>query len=134
MTSAAAEGLIDRVARLLVGVADVTRGSDATSLTLAIDGTRAAVQAMTLSEGLEVLSLTQVLAWDLPNTRALRDDIERLSSDLSFGSIKRASDEVTTDVLAHYTFPAGTLGDAALLTMLHLVLSSGVELSRRLTD
>ncbi|GGF28462.1 hypothetical protein [Williamsia phyllosphaerae] len=134
MTATPATDLIDRAARLLDGVADVTRGDDGTSLTLAFEGTRAAVQAMTLSEGLDVLSLTQVLAWDLPNTDALRTDIERLSTNLSFGSIKRASAEVTTDVLQHYTFPAGTLGDAALLTMVHLVLSSGVELSRQLTD
>jgi len=111
-------------------IADVTHTRGQTSLTLAFEGTRAAVQAMTLADGLDVLSVTQVLAWDLPNTDALRDDIERLSSELSFGSIKRASTEVTTDVLQHYTFPAGTLDDTALLTMVHLVLSSGTELSR----
>ncbi len=134
MTTTPAAELIERAARLLESVADVTRGADGTSLTLAYEETRAAIQAMTLSPGLDVLSVTQVLAWDLPNTDALRDDIERLSTNLSFGSIKRASAEVTTDILQHYTFPAGTLDDAALLTMVHLVLSSGVELSRELTD
>ena len=102
---------------------------------MSFDGTRAALQAMSLADGLDVLSLTQVLAWDLPNTEALRDDIDRLAGETSFGSIKRSSvDGVTTDVLQSYTFPAGGLDDVALITMVTLVLSIGADLSRRLTD
>ncbi|MBT0565376.1 hypothetical protein [Williamsia sp. CHRR-6] len=132
--SDSATDLIDRVADLLGTIAEVTRDAGAATLTLSYENSRAAVAAMKLAEGLDVLSVTQVLAWDLPNTDVLRADIERMSGGLNFGSVKRASTGVTTDVLLHYTFPAGTLSDGALLTMMHLVLSSGVELSRRITD
>jgi hypothetical protein len=132
-TPTPAVALMDRAATLISAIGAVDHVAGETSMTVAFEGTRAAVQSMTLSEGLDVLSVTQVLAWDLPNTDALRDDIERLSGQMSFGAIKRASTEVTTDVLAHYTFPAGTLDDAALLTMVHLVLSTGTELSAALT-
>ncbi|GAA1891128.1 hypothetical protein [Williamsia serinedens] len=130
-----AAALLDRVADLLGASSEVLRGDDGVSATVSFDGTRAALQAMSLADGLDVLSLTQVLAWDLPNTEALRDDIDRLAGETSFGSIKRSSvDGVTTDVLQSYTFPAGGLGDAALITMVTLVLSIGADLSRRLTD
>ncbi|GAA2070786.1 hypothetical protein [Williamsia deligens] len=129
-----APALAERLAQLLESSLEVIRGDDGVSLTLAFDGTRAAVQAMSLADGLDVLSLTQVLAWDLPNTDALRDDIEALAAEMSFGTVRRASDGVTTDVLQHYTFPAGGLGDSALITMVTLVLSIGADLSRRLTD
>ncbi|MBE7162759.1 MAG: hypothetical protein INR72_16085 [Williamsia herbipolensis] len=130
-----AAALLDRVADLLGASSEVLRGDDGVSATVSFDGTRAALQAMSLADGLDVLSLTQVLAWDLPNTEALRDDIDRLAGETSFGSIKRSSvDGVTTDVLQSYTFPAGGLDDAALITMVTLVLSIGADLSRRLTD
>ena len=130
-----AAALLDRVADLLGASSEVLRGDDGVSATVSFDGTRAALQAMSLADGLDVLSLTQVLAWDLPNTEALRDDIDRLAGETSFGSIKRSSvDGVTTDVLQSYTFPAGGLDDVALITMVTLVLSIGADLSRRLTD
>ncbi|MEH3156587.1 MAG: hypothetical protein PGN29_15075 [Gordonia paraffinivorans] len=135
MTGSGAAELLDRVAGLLAASSEVLRGDDGVSATVSFDGTRAALQAMSLADGLDVLSLTQVLAWDLPNTEALRDDIDRLAGETSFGSIKRSSvDGVTTDVLQNYTFPAGGLDDSALITMVTLVLSIGADLSRRLTD
>jgi hypothetical protein len=135
VSASGAEVLLDRVARLLASSSEVLRGDDGVSATVSFDGTRAALQAMSLADGLDVLSLTQVLAWDLPNTDALRDDIDRLAGETSFGSVKRSSvDGVTTDVLQNYTFPAGGLDDSALITMVTLVLSIGADLSRRLTD
>ncbi|SIS08396.1 hypothetical protein [Williamsia sterculiae] len=129
----AATALINRAADLLTDVAEVTRAADG-SLTLTYDGTRAAVRAVTLAPGLDVVSLTQVLAWDLPNTDELRADIERLAGGLSFGSVKRTTaTDVTTDVLQHYSFPAGGLDDIPLLTVLHMVLASGSEMARGLT-
>ena len=136
MSGSGAQALLDRVVGLLASSSsEVLRGDDGVSATVSFDGTRAALQAMSLTDGLDVLSLTQVLAWDLPNTEALRDDIDRLAGETSFGSIKRATvDGVTTDVLQNYTFPAGGLDDAALVTMVTLVLSIGADLARRLTD
>ena len=135
MSGSGAAELLDRVAGLLAASSEVLRGDDGVSATVSFDGTRAALQAMSLADGLDVLSLTQVLAWDLPNTEALRDDIDRLAGETSFGSIKRSwVDGVTTDVLQNYTFPAGGLDDSALITMVTLVLSIGADLSRRLTD
>ncbi|GAB2659142.1 hypothetical protein GCM10027169_22850 [Gordonia jinhuaensis] len=123
-----AEVLMARLGRLLSEVAVVDSMSDG-AIMVDFRGTRAIVRSLTLADGLDVLSLTQVVAWDLPNTDALRDDIERLGSELNFGALKRSSAaDVTCDVLLHYTFPGGNLTDLALLTLVHMVLASGVDL------
>ena len=88
---------------------------------------------LALAEGLDVLAITQLIALDLPNTDELRRDVEDCGAQLSFGSLRRSDpDGVTTDVLQYYTFPVGELGDVPLLTVLHIVLSSGADAAARL--
>ena len=41
---------------------------------------------------------------------------------------------MTTDVLQYYTFPADGLTDIPLLTVLHIVLSGGDDIARKLVD
>ena len=88
-----------------------------------------------LADDLQVVSVTQLLALNLPNTDALRSDVEELDATLSFGHLRRSDlTGVTTDVLQYYTFPVGELGDVPLLTVLHIVLSGGDDIARKLVD
>ncbi|WP_240498369.1 hypothetical protein [Williamsia sp. 1135] len=119
-------GLIARTAAMLSTQMSVQSGED-DSLTVYHQGTVVSIRALALAPGLEVLSLTQVLAWDLPVTEQLRTDVEAASSASNFGTIKLAVNEVTADVLLHYTFPASTLSDEALATMLLMVLGAGAD-------
>ncbi|WP_020105612.1 hypothetical protein [Nocardia sp. 348MFTsu5.1] len=119
-------GLIDRAAELLSTQMSVQPGDDS-SVTAYFQGTVVSMRALALAPGLDVLSLTQVLAWDLPVTDQLREDVTAAADASNFGTVKLAVHEVTADVLLHYTFPAGTLSDDALRTMLMMVLGSGAD-------
>lgn len=118
--------LIERTATLLGSHMSVQKGED-DSLTVYFQGTVVSMRALTLAPGLDVLSLTQVLAWDLPVTDRLRSDVESASGASNFGTVKLAINDVTADVLLHYTFPAGALRDDALTTMIMMVLTVGAE-------
>lgn len=123
---------VARVHGLLTEVGDVV-GGDADSVVVRVGRTRASIRAVDIAENLEVLSVTQLIAVNLPNTPELRDDVETHDAKLSFGSLRRSDPEgVTTDVLLYYTFPIGGLADMALLTMLHLVLVTGADVAGHL--
>ncbi|MGC4932812.1 hypothetical protein ACLQ3C_03935 [Gordonia sp. DT30] len=130
MSSAGANAnSIARVRQLLAEVGDVVE-ADADSVVVRVGRTRASIRAVELAEELEVLSVTQLIALNLPNTPQLRDDVETQGAKLSFGSLRRSDpDGVTTDVLLYYTFPLGGLEDVGLLTVLHLVLVTGADVA-----
>jgi hypothetical protein len=129
---------IDTAARLITRTAEVladevsVQPAEDNSLTVYYQGTVVSMRALNLAPGLDVLSLTQVLAWDLPVTEQLRTDVEQASATSNFGTVKLTIHEVTADVLMHYTFPAGTLSDDALRTMLMMVLGVGAEVGVRI--
>ncbi|GAC69394.1 hypothetical protein [Gordonia soli] len=129
----AAGTLLTRVAALAaeIGTVDTT---DDESVVVQVGTTRASLRVLTLAPGLEVLSVTQLIAVNLPNTEALRTDVENCDAELSFGALRRSEPQgVTTDVLQYYTFPAGSLEDVPLLTIVHIVLSAGSDVADRLT-
>ncbi|MGV9710342.1 hypothetical protein ACWDTI_06735 [Gordonia sp. NPDC003424] len=127
------ETLLERAAELVREIGEVGE-SDSDSVVVQIGPTRASVRAVSLAPGLDVLAITQLVAVNLPNTDALRDDVESADAELSFGTLRRSDPAgVTTDVLQYYTFPAGTLDDVGLLTILHLVLSAGADVATLLT-
>lgn len=122
-----------RVAALVAEFGEVVT-VDADSVVVQVGSTRASIRALELAAGLEVLTVTQLIALDLPNTDALRDDVETCDAQLSFGALRRSDPEgVTTDVLQYYTFPAGSLDDMPLLTVLHMVLSAGADAAQQLS-
>lgn len=130
---APSEILLERVTELLGEIGEVGE-SDADSVVVQVGQTRASVRALTLAPGLDVLTVTQLVAVNLPNTDALRDDVESADAQLSFGTLRRSDPAgVTTDVLQYYTFPAGTLDDVPMLTVLHVVLSAGADTAALLT-
>jgi hypothetical protein len=92
-------------------------------------GALCSLRSVALSPGLEVLSLTAVLAWDRPLKAALHKKVADRNADSQFGSISVNTHDKMADVLLRYTFPAGNLDDEALMTMLVLVLG-GVEKAR----
>ncbi|MCK8615873.1 hypothetical protein [Gordonia sp. C13] len=130
MTDAAA--LLERAAVIVAELGPTDR-PDAESVVVQVGPTRASIRVLTLSDGLDVLAVTQMVAMDLPNTPTLRDDVEAFGAQMSFGSLRRSDPTgVTTDVLQYYTFPAGRLDDLPLLTVLHIVLAAGVDAAERL--
>ncbi|WP_129976297.1 hypothetical protein [Rhodococcus sp. Q1] len=81
-----------------------------------------ALQVVTLTEGLDVISVTGVLAWDLPLDDAVRIRVATAADALQFGSVHLVERDAEADVVLRYSFPATGLDDTALTTMLLLVL------------
>jgi hypothetical protein len=92
-------------------------------------GALCSLRSVALSPGLEVLSLTAVLAWDRPLKASLHKKVADRNAESQFGSISVHTHDKLADVLLRYTFPASGLDDEALVTMIVLVLG-GVEKAR----
>ena len=87
-----------------------------------------AVQAMQLADGLTVLSLTCVVAWDLPlSDRLAQSAAERAGQGL-FGTLGVVRTERGMDVTLRYAFPAEGMDPTPLGTLLMLVVSTGSQL------
>jgi len=124
-----AEDLQRRAAAALSAFVDVALDEDG-SIRFDHSGALCSLRAVTLAPGLDVLSLTSVLAWDRPPSATLDERVAERNADLQFGTISVIRQHEGADVVLRYTFPAGGLDDDALTTMLALVLT-GVESSRR---
>jgi hypothetical protein len=124
-----AEDLQRRAAAALSAFVDVTFDTDG-SIRFDHSGALCSLRAVTLAPGLDVLSLTSVLAWDRPDSATLDARVAERNADLQFGAINVIRQPDGADVVLRYTFPAGGLDDDALTTMLALVLA-GVESSRQ---
>lgn len=98
------------------------------ALTFRHAGVPCAIQAMQLAEGLTVLSLTCVVAWDLPpSDRLAQSTAERAGQGL-FGTLGVVRDERGMDVTLRYAFPAQGMDVAPLGTLLMLVVSTASQL------
>jgi hypothetical protein len=138
--------LQERLASILREVIPVDEESDG-ALTLRHDGTLASVRVVNIAEGLDLISLTQILAWDLPLTKKISDEVAKRAHDSNFGSVtllekvdekavRRNSGKNASkiaDVMLRYNFPGGGLTDEALRTLILLVLDTGAEIRRALT-
>ena len=125
----AAQQLQTRAQELLAPLMDV-RVTEDDSLGFEYGGALCSLRAVTLSPGLDVLTLTCVLAWDRPLRAALTRRVADRNNALQFGSITVIGHGKLADVIMRYTFPATGLHDEALTTMLLLVLS-GADRSRQ---
>ena len=138
--------LHERLASILREVLPVEEEADE-ALTLRHDGTLASLRVVNIAEDLDLISLTQILAWDLPLTKKIRDVVARQAHGSNFGSVtliekdddrdvRRNSGKnppKIADVMLRYNFPGGGLTDDALRTLILLVLDSGAEMRRALT-
>jgi hypothetical protein len=87
-----------------------------------------AVQGMQLVEGLTLLSLTCVVAWDLPNDPALAVSAAERAGQGLFGTLGVVHTDRGMDVTLRYAFPADGLSESALGTLLMLVVSTASQL------
>ena len=117
--------LADRVAGALAAVMPVETTDDG-AITVRHDGTVASLRAVTIADGLEMVSLTQMLAWDLPTGTDLRKNVAALAHTTMLGTVTMAEQPGgKADVMLRYNFPAGGLEDEALQTLVLMVLAGG---------
>ncbi len=117
--------LAETVADVLSAVMSVEAEDDG-ALTLRHDGTVALLRVVTIADGLEMVSLTQMLAWDLTADSELVKRVVTLGQATMLGSIILAEQpEGNADVMLRYNFPAGGLDGPALQTLILMVLAAG---------
>ncbi|MDT5348304.1 MAG: hypothetical protein QOH91_1591, partial [Mycobacterium sp.] len=75
-----------RLASILRDVLPVDEESDG-GLTVRHDGTFASLRVVNIVEDLDLVSLTQILAWDLPLTKKLSDQVARQARDCNLGTV-----------------------------------------------
>jgi len=138
--------LQERLASILRDVLALQEETDG-ALTVHHDGTIASLRVVNIAEGLDLVSLTQILAWDLPLTKKLSDQVAKQARDSNFGSvslIEKVNDKAVqrnsgkgaaknADVMLRYNFPGAGLTDDALRTLILLVLDTGAQVRRTLT-
>jgi hypothetical protein len=135
--------LQQRLLTVLSEVLAVEEESDG-ALTVRHDGTFASLRVVTITDNLDLVSLTQVLAWDLPLTKKIRDRVTEQAHNTLLGSValmekateataKRNSGKAA-DVMLRYNFPGSGLTDDALRTLILMVLAKGAEIRCELTD
>jgi hypothetical protein len=138
--------LQQRLVSVLAEVVGVEEEPDG-ALTVRHDGTFASLRVVNIAEDLDLVSLTQVLAWDLPLNKKISDQVAKQAHDVNFGSVtvvEKVSDKAaqrnsgkggskTVDVMLRYNFPGAGLTDDALRTLILLVLDSGARIRRALT-
>ncbi|MBX9982796.1 MULTISPECIES: hypothetical protein [Mycobacterium] len=128
--------LLDRLASILGEILSVEVESDG-ALTVRHNGTFASLRVVRIVEDLDLMSLTQVLVWDLPLTKKVRDQVAREAREVNFGSLtlleKGTRDAKTGDVMLRYNFPGAGLTDDALRTLILLVLDTGARIRGELT-
>jgi len=112
---------------------DVTVDDDGT-LTFAHGGVVCALQGMELEEGLPVLNLTCVVAWDLPADSDVPTQVAMGAGEGLFGTPRVIKGKAGWDVTWRYAFPAAGLDDKAMGTLLMLVVSSASSLRAALIE
>ncbi|MGV0036903.1 hypothetical protein [Mycobacterium colombiense] len=138
--------LQERLASILGDVLPLEEEADG-AITVRHDGTIASLRVVNIAEGLDLVSLTQILAWDLPLTKKISEQVVKEARDSNFGSvslIEKVNEKAvqrnsgkgaskSADVMLRYNFPGGGLTDDALRTLILLVLDTGAGIRRKLT-
>jgi hypothetical protein len=106
------------------------------ALTFAHGGVLCVVQGTELEEGLPVLNLTCVVAWDLPVSADPATDVPtRVALGVGeglFGTPRVVRGEKGWDVTLRYAFPAAGLAEGPMGTLLMLVVSSASSMRTEL--
>jgi hypothetical protein len=131
--------LQERVAAVLDDVLPIQQEDDG-AVTVHHDETFASLRVVTIAEGLDMVSLTQILAWDLPLDSKLRAKVAKHAHDTLLGTVSlmeksegaKRNSKKSADVLLRYNFPAAGLTDDALRTLILMVLATGVDVRRAL--
>jgi hypothetical protein len=146
--------LQERLSAVLREAVTVVEEDDG-SLTVMHDGTVASLRVVTIAEGLEMVSLSQPLAWDLALTAKTRERVAQHASSTLLGTValvekvaagpetptngstgkgaaRKSSNRKVADVMLRYNFPGAGLSDDALRTLILMVLASGADVRRAL--
>ncbi|OBK19425.1 hypothetical protein [Mycobacterium asiaticum] len=131
--------LPERLTAILGDILPVDQESDG-ALTVRHNGTFASLRVVTIADDLDLVSLTQVLVWDLPLTKKVSDRVAKEAREVNFGSVtllekgeKGTKSAKTGDVMLRYNFPGAGLTDDALRTLILLVLDTGARIRAELT-
>jgi hypothetical protein len=119
-------GLQERLASVLDEVM-VVRVEEDGALTVHHEGTIASLRVVPVSDELELVSLSQVLAWDLKPDKRIRTQVAKRAQETMLGTITLLNRKDHADVMLRYNFPGTGLSDDALRMLVLMVLSSGVE-------
>ncbi|MDT5243763.1 MAG: hypothetical protein QOD36_1139 [Mycobacterium sp.] len=131
--------LQERVAAVLDDILPIQHEDDG-AVTVHHDETFASLRVVTIAEDLEMVSLTQILAWDLPLDAKLRAKVAKHANDTLLGTVSlmekseraKGNSKKVADVLLRYNFPAAGLTDDALRTLILMVLATGGDVRRAL--
>ena len=142
--------LQERLELILRDVMPVEEEPDG-GLTVRHDNTFASLRVVNIVEDLDLVSLTQVVAWDLPLTKKVSDQVARHARDTNLGTVtlvEKVSEKPNAkaaqrnsgraaakkaDVMLRYNFPGAGLTDDALRTLILLVLDTGAQIDRKST-
>ena len=125
--------LRQRLLTVLQPVVPVQQEDDG-ALTVQHDGTFASLRVVPVAEGLDLISLSQILAWDVPLDKRIRAKITRLAHDTMLGTVALVEKKRLADVLLRYNFPGTGLSDEALTTLILMVLATGAEVRQALAS
>jgi hypothetical protein len=145
--------LLERLSTALGEVTTLVEESDG-ALTVTVDGLVASLRVVTIAEGLEMVSLTQPLAWDLPLNNKIRERVAQQAGRTMLGTValvekvadgpaapangssatsaRRPAAKKLADVMLRYNFPAAGLTEDALRTLILLVLTTGADVRQAL--
>lgn len=135
MTTEAADtaALLARARESLERYIEVSVDDDGT-LTFAHAEVPCVVQATRLAEGLNVLSLTCVLGWDLPEEQAFAAAVAERAGQGLFGTLGIVHTERGVDLTLRYAFPVAGMETEPLGTLLMLVVSTASQVRTELVD
>jgi hypothetical protein len=147
--------LLERLTSALGEVTTLVEEADG-ALTVTVDGSVASLRVVTIAEGLEMVSLTQPLAWDLPLNNKIRERVAEQAGRTMLGTValvekvadgppapangasakstRTSAAKKLADVMLRYNFPASGLSEDALRTLVLLVLDTGADVRRTLVS
>jgi hypothetical protein len=125
-------GLEERLFAVLSALMQASAEPDG-AITVRHEDTFASLRVVTIAEGLEMVSLNQILAWDIPVDAKTRTRITQHANDTLLGTVSLVEKgRKVGDVLLRYNFPAAGLSDEALGTLILMVLATGADVRRSL--
>ena len=125
--------LAARLAEALTAVMPVEVEPDG-AVTVRYEGTFASLRTVTIAEDIEMVSVTQVLAWDLPLNADLRKRVAAQAQSTMLGTVTLAESGKKGDAMLRYNFPGEGLTERALQTLVLMVLAGGADTRRALVD
>lgn len=133
MNDPAITGMLDTARAALERFHDVEADDDG-ALTFAHGGVLCVVQGTELEEGLPVLNLTCVVAWDLPFESDVPSRVAMGVGEGLFGTPRVIRGEHGWDVTLRYAFPAVGLKEHPMGTLLMLVVASASSMRAELVE